>query len=122
MQDQLRQKYEIAKGNLLLMPEISRISISRSPLTSWQMSDMPVWDGKQSDNIFDMGINSVDYDFDETLGIEVIEGRFLSKEYSKDATDGFVINEAAVKAMELKNPVGTKSQFSMEHLTSEKGR
>jgi putative ABC transport system permease protein len=55
-----------------------------------------------------MGINSVDYDFDETLGIEVIEGRFLSKEYAKDATDGFVINEAAVKAMELKNPVGTK--------------
>ena len=108
MQDQLKNKYEIAKSNLLLMPEISSISTSRSPLTSWQMSDMPVWDGKQSDNIFDMGINSVDYDFDETLGIEVIEGRFLTKEYSKDATDGFVINEAAVKAMELKNPVGTK--------------
>ncbi len=108
MQDQLRNKYEIAKSNLLLMPEISNISTSRSPLTSWQMSDMPVWDGKQSDDIFDMGINSVDYDFDETLGIEVIEGRFLSKEYSKDATDGFVINEAAVKVMELKNPVGTK--------------
>ncbi len=108
MQDQLRHKYEIAKNDLLLMPEISSISTSRSPLTSWQMSDMPVWDGKQSDNIFDMGINSVDYDFDETLGIEVIEGRFLTKEYSKDATDGFVINEAAVKAMELKNPVGTK--------------
>jgi len=108
MQDQLKQKYEIAKNDLLLMPEISSISTSRSPLTSWQMSDTPVWDGKQSDNIFDMGINSVDYDFDETLGIEVIEGRFLTKEYSKDATDGFVINEAAVKAMELNNPVGTK--------------
>ncbi|MEN8120990.1 MAG: ABC transporter permease [Bacteroidota bacterium] len=108
MQDQLLSKYEAAKNKLLQLPEISNIATSRSPLTSWQMSDMPVWDGKQTDNIFDMGINSVDFDFDETIGIEVIEGRFLSKEYSKDATDGFVINEAAVKAMELKNPVGTK--------------
>jgi ABC-type antimicrobial peptide transport system permease subunit len=108
MQDQLMQKYEIAKNSLLLIPEVSGISTSQSPLTNWQMSDMPVWDGKQTENVFDMGINSVDYDFDETLGIEVIEGRFLSKEYAKDATDGFVINEAAVKAMELKNPVGTK--------------
>ena len=108
MQDQLMQKYETAKNSLLLIPEVSGISTSQSPLTNWQMSDMPVWDGKQTENVFDMGINSVDYDFDETLGIEVIEGRFLSKEYAKDATDGFVINEAAVKAMELKNPVGTK--------------
>ncbi len=108
MQDQLKRKYETAKNDLLLMPEISSISTSQSPLTIWQMSDMPVWDGKQSDNVFDMGINPVDYDFDETLGVEVIEGRFLMKEYSKDAAEGFVINEAAVKAMELKNPVGTK--------------
>jgi putative ABC transport system permease protein len=108
MQDQLKRKYETAKNDLLLMPEISSISTSQSPLTIWHMSDMPVWDGKQSDNVFDMGINSVDYDFDETLGIEVINGRFLSKEYSKDAAEGFVINEAAVKAMDLKNPVGTK--------------
>jgi len=108
MQDQLKGKYEAAKNKLLMIPEISSISTSRSPLTIWQMSDTPVWDGKQSDNIFDIGINSVDYDFDETIGIEVIEGRFLTKEYSKDATDGFVINEAAVVAMELKNPVGTK--------------
>ena len=108
MQDELKSKYEIAKNKLLLMPEISSISTSLAPLTSWWMSDMPVWDGKQTDNIFDMGLNLVDYDFDETIGIEVIEGRFLAKEYSKDASEGFVINEAAVEAMELKNPVGTK--------------
>lgn len=108
MQDQLKSKYEIAKNKLLLMPEIASISTSQSPLTSWQMSDMPEWDGKQSENIFDVGMNFVDYDFDETIGVKVIEGRFFTKEYSKDAIEGFVINEAAVVAMELKNAVGTK--------------
>jgi len=108
MQDQLKRNYEIAKNNLLLIPEISSISTSQSPLTIWQTSDSPDWDGKQPDNIFDMGMNFVDYDFDETMGVEVIDGRFLNKEYSRDVTNGFVINEAAVKAMELSNPVGTK--------------
>lgn len=121
MQNQLKDKYEAAKNELLMMPEISSISTSLSPLTTWWMSDMPAWDGKETDNIFSMGLNFVDYDFDETIGVEVIEGRFLSKEYSKDATDGFVINEAAVKAMELENPVGTKMSLFGGTSSEQKG-
>ena len=49
----------------------------------------------------------MDYDFDKTLGITILSGRFFSKEYPTDAAEGFVINEAAVKAMQLKEPVGT---------------
>ena len=121
MQDQLKGKYEAAKNKLLMMPEISSISTSLAPLTVWYLSDMPAWDGKQTDNIFDMGLNFVDYDFDETIGVEVIEGRFLTKEFSKDATDGFVINEAAVKAMELKNPVGTRMSLFDGTSSEQKG-
>ncbi len=121
MQDQLKSKYEAAKNELLLMPEISSISASRTPLTVWWMSDMPAWDGKETDDVFDMGLNFVDYDFDETIGVEVIEGRFLSKEYSKDASDGFVINEAAVKAMDLQNPVGTKMSIFNGSSSEQKG-
>jgi len=34
------------------------------------------------------------------------QGRFFSKEYSTDVADSYVINEAAVKAMEMDNPIG----------------
>ena len=108
MQDELLDKSEVVKNKLLQITEVLDITTSQAPLTSWQLSDMPDWEGKNTDNIFDMGLNFVDYSFDETLGVDVIEGRFLSKDYATDATEGFVINEAAVKAMELKNPVGTK--------------
>lgn len=108
MQEELKSKFKVAKNELLLLPEIASVSTSRSPLTKWWMSDMPEWEGKTSDVVFDMGLNLVDYDFAETMGVEVLEGRFLSKEYSIDASDGFVINEAAAEAMELENPVGTK--------------
>jgi len=121
MQDQLKHNYDAAKTNLLMMPEVSSISTSLSPLTSWYMSDMPIWDGKKSDIIFDMGLNFVDYDFDETLGIEVLEGRFFSKDYSSDASDGFVINEAAVLAMELENPIGTKMAIFNGTSSEQKG-
>ncbi len=107
IQRDLLSKYETVKSQLLQLPGISNVSASESPLTNWQASCTPNWEGKSSDNVFDMGVNSVDYDFLETLGIEILAGRFLSREYSSDANEGFVINEAAVKAMELKNPVGT---------------
>ena len=108
MQGNLQNQYEIVKNELLELPEILNIATSESHLTNWRASDTPDWEGKESDIIFDMGVNSVDYDFDQTLGIEMAEGRFLSKEFSRDATEGYVINEAAVEVMGLKDPVGKK--------------
>ncbi|NQU85826.1 MAG: ABC transporter permease [Mariniphaga sp.] len=106
MQGNFLNQYEIVKNELLQIPEILNIATSESHLTNWQASDTPDWEGKESDIIFDMGVNSVDYDFEKTLGIEMAEGRFLSKEFSRDALEGYVINEAAVEVMGLENPVG----------------
>jgi putative ABC transport system permease protein len=108
MQGNFLNQYEIVKNELLQMPEITNIASSKGHLTNWIASSTPDWEGKESDIIFDMGLNSVDYDFDKTLGIELAEGRFLSKEFARDASYGYVINEAAVKVMGLENPVGKR--------------
>ncbi len=55
----------------------------------------------------------VGYDFIETLGLEVVEGRSFSREF-KDGTDRVILNESAVKFMELQNPIGTKIDFADE--------
>ena len=111
MHDELKGNYEVAKNQLMQMHEIASVSTSRSPLTAWEMSDMPDWDGKPTELVFDMGINLVDYDFDETLGLEILSGRFLDKEFAKDAMDGFVINETAVKIMNMEEPIGKRLTF-----------
>lgn len=49
----------------------------------------------------------VDEDFAKTLGIEMKEGRFFSKDFSTD-TLGVVLNERAVKELDLKKPIGTQ--------------
>ena len=41
---------------------------------------------------------SVDYDFIETLGIAVTQGRSFSRDVPSDENDAFVINEAALRA------------------------
>jgi len=56
----------------------------------------------------------VDEDYAKTLGLELKEGRFLSKEFSTD-TLSVVLNERAVKELGLKNAIGSR-------LTSPDGR
>ena len=47
----------------------------------------------------------VSLDFPQALGVQLLEGRFFSREYSTDST-AVLINEAAVKSLGLKDPVG----------------
>ncbi|WP_422358499.1 ABC transporter permease [Reichenbachiella sp.] len=49
----------------------------------------------------------VDHDFLETLGIEMSEGRFFSREFLSDS-NAVVINKAAVKMFGYENPIGDK--------------
>lgn len=47
----------------------------------------------------------VSLDFPQALGVQLLEGRFFSREYSTDSS-AVLINEAAVKSLGLKDPVG----------------
>lgn len=51
---------------------------------------------------------SVDYNFFKTYGVKIARGRSFSKEYPTDSTRAFMINEAAVTALGLKNPIGKR--------------
>ncbi len=66
------------------------------------------WEG-QGDREVSFNRHIVDYDFVETLGIEVLEGRTFSKDFA-DAPQ-IILNETAVKAMGLDAPVGKRAKF-----------
>ncbi|MFC2119094.1 ABC transporter permease [Bacteroidota bacterium] len=46
----------------------------------------------------------VDYDYYETMGLELVEGRFFSPEYATDSI-ALILNEAAVISLELEDPL-----------------
>ena len=63
------------------------------------------WQGKDPDNDVFFEAFEVDYDFIETMGMKMREGRTFSRSFGGDSTK-IILNETAVKAMGLKDPVG----------------
>jgi putative ABC transport system permease protein len=49
-----------------------------------------------------------DHDYIETMGMEIVQGRDFSRDMSTDATEAFLINEAAVRHLELMDPLSTR--------------
>jgi len=109
MRGEIREKSLLLKNELLKNPDIQSISISLLSLVQWESSNNDIeWTGKIPDQQILFGGNWVDYDYLETFKMELVQGRFFSKEFSTDPNDACVINEAAVKAMGMENPVGKK--------------
>ncbi len=61
------------------------------------------WPGKKEGIEFD-GLY-VDFNFMETMDLQMKEGRMFSSKYNTDST-GVIFNETAIAAMKLKDPVG----------------
>ena len=57
------------------------------------------------EDVHDIKVINTDYGFINTYQIKMKEGRFFSRDYSNDSMS-VVMNEAAVKALGLKDPVG----------------
>ncbi len=51
-----------------------------------------------------------DYDHLETMGIELLDGRTFSAEYSTD-TAGVLLNETAVRTLEIDDPIGAEISY-----------
>lgn len=95
-------------AELKKLPGISNAAATNHRMVghNYAMANME-WPGKPLENgdIYFEGFES-SYDFIETMGMHMKEGRSFSKNYGTDSS-AIVINEAGIKAMNLKNPVGT---------------
>ncbi len=78
---------------------------------NWSMQGMQ-WKGSDPDNNVNFEIMGVDYDFIETMGIEIENGRSFSRVYGTEK-DHIIFNEKAIQTMGLENPLGEKVNFFM---------
>lgn len=103
-----RQNFDTIKAELLSNPDIMHITLTDIPPYRW-MSNAGIgdvhWDGK-ADQKVKMVMTVVDYDYLDTFGLELAQGRFFSKAYSTDVSEAYVVNQAAVRAMEMDDPLG----------------
>jgi ABC-type antimicrobial peptide transport system permease subunit len=99
-------KFDLLRNELKKSGAIVELAQSSSPLTDiWSNSGGFSWEGKDPNLDTDFGIIRVTHEFGKTVGWKFKTGRDFSRAFSTDSS-GMVINEAAVKFMGIKNPVG----------------
>ena len=97
--------YPSYKNAVLQYPEILNVSSSTSVPGGQTSLNLVTPEGVQEDESPVYQMIWTDYDFIETLGIEMTSGRSFSREFGADTT-ACLINEAAVLTLGWEDPIG----------------
>lgn len=110
--DDISKHYDAMEQELLSSGAIVSICKSNSP-PSDIYSNNNGWEWKNSQPVDKTVIFSTiatEFNYTKTLGIKMVEGRDFSKDFAD--SNSVILNEAAVKRMGLKNPVGESLKWN----------
>lgn len=102
-------KYSALKNNLLQIEGVENITVSNDLPTQVNMNTGATWEGQTEESKY-VGFRTIitDEDYLDTYGMTMAKGRFYSREHPSDRQDAFVVNETAVQAMGVDDPIGTR--------------
>jgi putative ABC transport system permease protein len=104
--DEISKKYETVKNDLLASGAVASIAESENQLTDIYITNGGfTWKGKDPGLQEEFVSMSVSREFGKTMGWKIKDGRDFNSAFKSDSS-GFIINEAAVKYLGFKNPVG----------------
>ena len=103
----VQKNIDAFKTEALRLPGIISLSATTDyPFEVHNTTSDPVWPGKSKEEIIPFKVLMSDENLIPMLGMTLLEGRnFLPN--TKSDTSNYIVNEAAVRAMGLKDPVGT---------------
>jgi len=108
MQGDIQKNYELIRNELIGKGIATSVSRTSGPMTrhwgdTWGLS----WPGSTGNDLkTDFNFLSADENFIHTMGLKLIAGRDINNRiYPTDST-AMLLNESAVKAMRLKDPIG----------------
>ena len=108
--DDTQKNFVAIKNELMSTGVVETVNRSFSPITDiWWSAPAPDWDGKPAGGELIVSRMATDIDYTKTMGVKIIEGKDFSGVPADSAN--MLINEAAVKAMQLKNPIGTQLRY-----------
>ncbi len=102
----LEENYEAFRNELLQNPDVA--GAARTFQLPGEMSAIVRglrWEGMEAGESVAFGFIPVDYDTLDLMDMTVVQGRKFSREFPADDSN-FILNERAVEAMGLKDPIG----------------
>jgi putative ABC transport system permease protein len=105
-------KKQLMKEEMLRYPAVKEASLSNMALGRFITNFNPVInEGESVDKSITAGIIKSDFNLIQTLGMKLVKGRAFSEKMGMDSTSSFIVNEAAAKALGLKDPVGRRIEW-----------
>jgi ABC-type antimicrobial peptide transport system permease subunit len=102
----IHNHFSAVRNDLLQTGAVVEIAESGSPLTGlWSDNAGFSWKDKPLGILGDFGTIPVTHEYGKTVGWKIVDGRDFSREFLTDSS-ALIVNEAAVKFMNLKKPVG----------------
>jgi len=99
--------YEPYKREAMTSPDILGIGwSSQLPAYIVNSTSSVNWPGKDPNESILMHNTAVDYDFIETMNMEILGGRNFSREFPTDEKEAFILNEEAARLLGEDSPVG----------------
>lgn len=102
----VKERLQIFLTELKSLPAIKNATATTHSMIGHNWSTGLDWEGRDDEKKdLNFQIVGVDFDFINTMGIQMIDGRPFKKEIASDSS-AVIFNEAAIKAMGIENPVG----------------
>lgn len=103
----LKTRIGTVKTELMKNPSINSVTIAQGlPNFAGNNAGGLDWEGKPADIRGSMNFVSVEKDYFKTVGIDFIEGETFRTSPSNSRLAEFIINEKAIEAMGIENPIG----------------
>jgi putative ABC transport system permease protein len=105
--DALERKIDAFKEEITQHANIISAANSTA-IPSYQFSENAHWlEGWNRSDVFTLATGYTSIDYDQALGIEILEGRYFSPEMPTDSF-AIIINEATLKAFDITDPLNTR--------------
>ncbi|MCX6834196.1 MAG: ABC transporter permease [candidate division Zixibacteria bacterium] len=110
---QIVDSYESFSERVRALPGVVAVTLSLQGITNISSTIGNNWnfEGRDEDLRLELHWERVNYEYDKVLGLRMAAGRFYSKEFPSDATEGIVLNKRAVQLMGMTDPIGKRFSY-----------
>ncbi len=109
--DDFHDHWEAAKSELIAKGAITEMAEAESFASEYGVGSGDFeWPGKDPVLSDAFPATAISYDYGKTIGWQLTQGRDFSRAYARDSA-AFIVNEAAIKYMGLKDPIGVTMKW-----------
>jgi putative ABC transport system permease protein len=105
-------KYHSLKNTLLRNPNVSMVSRSSRKFVDNSGSGPARLKGVPENENHQLSYYQTGFDLPGLMELELIEGRFFSRDFPNDTLQALILNQTAVKNIGLENPIGQRIHFN----------